>query len=358
MTRAGSVDWLCLPRFDRAPVLARLLDDDAGYLLLRPADGDAVADRRYLPHGLVLGTTWSSESGQLVVHDAMALGAHERGHDLGRASPGVLLRRARCMSGSVEVRLEWVPRPEFALIFPRLELETGGVRCGGGATMLLLSTDLPLQITGAMAAGNCTLYAGGEVSVALEQVSAWERPPKRWSARKIGRRLADTERAWNSWSELHQRYEGPLRDLVLHSGVVLQGLTYARSGAIVAAATTSLPEGEGSGRTWDYRFTWVRDASMTMRGLWVAAYPDEAGAFFAFLARVAATELSRGLHLQIMFGIGGERDLTERELPHLTGWRGSGPVRVGNGAWTQHQQDVYGVLLDAVFVLREQLGVA
>jgi len=130
-------------------------------------------------------------------------------------------------------------------------------------------------------------------------------PPKPWSARKVRRRLADTERAWNSWSELHQRYEGPLRDLVPHSGVVLQGLTYARSGAIAAAATTSLPEGEGSGRTWDYRFTWVRDASMTMRGLWVAACPDEADAFFAFLARAAATQLSRGLHFQIVFGIGG-----------------------------------------------------
>ena len=114
-----------------------------------------------------------------------------------------------------------------------------------------------------------------------------------------------------------------------HSGVVLQGLTYARSGAVVAAATTSLPEGVGSGRTWDYRYTWVRDASMTLQGLFVAACPDEAGRFFAFLARAAATQLDRGQPLQIMFGIGGERDLTERELPHLSGWQASGPVRIG-----------------------------
>ncbi|MEJ7742100.1 MAG: glycoside hydrolase family 15 protein [Nocardioidaceae bacterium] len=107
------------------------------------------------------------------------------------------------------------------------------------------------------------------------------------------------------------------------------------------------PEGEGTGRTWDYRYTWVRDASMTLRGLWVAACPDEAHRFFAFLARAAATQLDRGLHLQIMFGVGGERDLTERELPHLAGWRDSAPVRSGNGAWSQHQQDVYGALLDA-----------
>jgi GH15 family glucan-1,4-alpha-glucosidase len=143
---------------------------------------------------------------------------------------------------------------------------------------------------------------------------------------------------------------------VHHSGVVLQGLTYARSGAVVAAPTTSLPEGVGSGRTWDYRYTWVRDASMTLQGLYVAACPDEAERFFAFLARAAATQLDRGLHLQIMFGIGGERDLTEREVPHLTGWRDSGPVRVGNDAWEQRQLDVYGALLDAAHTLRAQLA--
>jgi GH15 family glucan-1,4-alpha-glucosidase len=146
-----------------------------------------------------------------------------------------------------------------------------------------------------------------------------------------------------------------LRELVHHSGLVLRGLTYARTGAMVAAPTTSLPEGVRSGRTWDYRFTWVRDASMTLQGLYVAACPDEAGRFFAFLSRAAATQLHRGLHLQIMFGIGGERDLSERELPHLSGWRDTGPVRVGNDAWGQHQIDVYGALLDAAYTLRGQL---
>ena len=136
---------------------------------------------------------------------------------------------------------------------------------------------------------------------------------------------------------------------------MLHGLTYGPSGAVAAAATTSLPEGEGSGRTWDYRYTWVHDASMTLRGLYVAACPDEAGRFFAFLARAAGTQLDRGRHLQIMYGLGGERDLTERELPHLTGWRGSRPVRAGNGAWEQRQQDVHGALLDATWVLRDPL---
>ncbi len=354
VTRHGSVDWLCLPRFDSAPVLGRLLDQDAGHLLLRPADPDAVPERRYLPQSLVLETTWTCSSGQLIVVDALALGRHERGHDLGRTSPGALLRHARVVSGTVEVQLEWSPRPEFGLVHPILTPMRGCVRTHGGATVLLLSTDVALTISGADARGTVLLGRGERLAVALEQAGAWDEPLRRWSAHKVRRRLAETERAWRSWSQLHQRYDGPLRELVHHSGLVLQGLTYARSGAVVAAATTSLPEGEGSGRTWDYRYTWVRDASMTMRGLYVAACPDEAGRF-GYLARAAATQLDRGLDLQIMFGISGERDLSERELPHLSGWRDSAPVRTGNGAWSQHQQDVYGALLDAALVLREKI---
>jgi len=136
---------------------------------------------------------------------------------------------------------------------------------------------------------------------------------------------------------------------VHHSGVVLQGL-------MVAAPTTSLPEGVGSGRTWDYRFTWVRDASMTLQGLFIAACPEEAGRFFSFLSRAAGTQLDRGLDLQIMNGVGGERDLSEQEIPRLSGWRGCGPVRVGNQAWGQRQLDVYGAVLDAAYTLRAQLS--
>ena len=211
-------------------------------------------------------------------------------------------------------------------------------------------------MAGATATATLVLQEGDELALAVQQTGAWDDLPPLWKARQVHLRLAETARAWRSWSDLHQRYQGPLRDLVHSSGLVLQGLTYAPSGAVVAAPTTSLPEGEGSSRTWDYRFTWVRDASMTLRGLWVAACPDEASRFFIFLARAAATQLHRGRHLQIMYGVGGERDLTEHELPHLAGWRGSRPVRTGNGAWDQHQQDVYGALLDAAWVLREHLG--
>jgi GH15 family glucan-1,4-alpha-glucosidase len=154
---------------------------------------------------------------------------------------------------------------------------------------------------------------------------------------------------------MHQSYDGPWADLVHMSGRVLYALTYYPTGAIVAAPTTSLPEAPGSSRNWDYRYAWVRDASFTLQALWVAACPDEADRFFEYLAQAAASQVRSGCDLQVVFGIGGERDLSERELPHLAGWRGSAPVRVGNGAWSQRQIDVYGELLDAVHRLPDQL---
>ena len=356
VTAHGSVDWLCLGRFDSAPVFARLLDVEAGHFLLAPAADGFVPSWRYRRSTLVLDTTWSNAQGELVVTDALSLGARERGHDLGRSAPGVLLRTARCTRGSVPVRVEFSPRPEFGLIVPRLTRTAGALLADGGAQVLVLSTDAELDITDNRAIAVVSLQEGEEVAFALQQGDAWAPRPKAWTARKIRRRTAATATSWQSWSTLHQRYEGPLRELVHFSGVVLQGLTFARSGAVVAAATTSLPEGVGSGRTWDYRYTWVRDASMTLQGLYVAACPDEAARFFSFLSQAAATQLARGRHLQIMFGIAGERDLSERELGHLSGWRNSGPVRVGNGAWSQEQLDVYGALLDAAYTLRAQLG--
>ena len=356
VTSAGSVDWLCLPRFDSAPVLARVLDDEAGHFSIAPVGGGIASSRRYRPYGLVLETIWETADGALELTEAMMLGRREQGHELGRSAPGVLLRQVRCTRGAVSVRIEYAPRPEFGLVHPRLSAAPNAILAHGGATMLVLSTELKMDLDKAAASAETVLTAGQSLAFALEQVSAWDAEPSPWTPRKIRRRLNATETSWRSWSELHQAYEGPHRELVHHSGVVLQGLTFARTGAVVAAPTTSLPEGVGSPRTWDYRFTWVRDASMTMQGLWIAACPEEAGRFFSFLATAASTQLERGLDLQIMFGIGGERDLSERELPHLGGWRASGPVRTGNDAWNQRQLDVYGSLLDAAYTLREQLG--
>jgi alpha,alpha-trehalase len=351
----GSVDWLCFPRFDGPSVFARLLDDDAGHFSIRPAD-QAEATRRYLDQTMALETTFRTGTGTAVLHDALAVGRNERGHDLGAGSPGVLLRRLACTDGQVEVAVEYAPRPEYGLVHPLLEPVPGGLAARGAADRLLLSAPVDLRVDGAAAGGRVTLRAGEAVGFALHHARSWEPPPRVWTEEEIAARLADTLAGWRSWSALHQGYEGPWRELVRHSGRVLQALTFQPTGAIVAAATTSLPETVGGERNWDYRYTWVRDASLTMEALWVAACPDEANQFFAFLADAAASQLHRGADLQIVFGIGGERDLTERVLPHLRGWRGSRPVRVGNGAWDQRQLDVYGELLGAAQRLVEQLG--
>ncbi|HEX6675429.1 MAG TPA: glycoside hydrolase family 15 protein [Actinomycetes bacterium] len=354
VSRAGSVDWLCLPRFDGPSVFARLLDDDGGHWSIGVPG--ASCSRRYLEQTMALETTFEVPGGAAVLTDAMAVGRNDRGHDLGAGSPGALLRRVTCTAGEVEVALDYAPRPEYGLVHPLLHPVDGGLVGRGGAEVLALSVPFELAVDGARASGRFTLRAGESACFALHHARSWEPAPSLWTQAEIAQRLEDTLEGWRSWSAMHQAYDGPWRELVHHSGRVLQALTFQPTGAIVAAATTSLPETVGGERNWDYRFTWVRDASLTMEALWVAACPDEANKFFAFLAAAAASQLHRGVDLQIMFGIGGERDLTERELPHLRGWRDSRPVRVGNGAWDQRQLYVYGELLGAAQRLVDQLG--
>jgi GH15 family glucan-1,4-alpha-glucosidase len=355
VSRAGSVDWLCFPRFDAPATFARILDPGGGHFAVRPT-GEFETSRRYRAQTMVLETTFRTAAGTAVLTDAMAVGRNERGHDLGAESPGVLLRQLACTDGTMDVEVSYAPRPEYGLIHPILEEVPGGLVTRGGAGRLLLSAPGGFEIDGATARARLHLTAGQTVVFALQHAPIWDQPMAAWAPGEIVARLADTAEGWRSWSAIHQTYEGPWRDLVHHSGRVLQALTFAPTGAIVAAPTTSLPETVGGERNWDYRYTWVRDASLTMEALWVAACPDEADKFFGFLADAAASQLQRGVDLQIMFGIGGERDLSERELPHLAGWRDSQPVRVGNGAWTQRQLDVYGELLGSAQRLVEQLG--
>jgi GH15 family glucan-1,4-alpha-glucosidase len=222
----------------------------------------------------------------------------------------------------------------------------GGVRFHGGPDVLVLASPVAVEVDGAGVTARFTVREGESVLFGLQHGRSDEGEPRQWAATELARRLDATISTWRSWSRMHQRYTGPWADLVHHSGRVLQALTFAPTGAICAAATTSLPEEVGGERNWDYRFAWVRDASFTVEALWVAACPDEADAFFGYVAASAA-QVCQGHDLQVMFGVGGEHDLTERELPHLTGWRGSRPVRVGNGARTQRQLDVYGELLSA-----------
>jgi alpha,alpha-trehalase len=355
LSRAGSIDWLCFPRFDSPAVFARLLGKQAGHWSIHPA-GEADISRRYIQGTMALETTFRTLSGTAVLVDAMALGAHERGHRLGFRSPGVVLRRILCERGSVDFEVDYAPRPEYGLVEPLLMPLRGGVSARGGADVLTLSAGVAMRIDASTAKSRFTLHQGERVCFALQHRTTSMPPPRAWSQKAIEARLEDTLQAWRSWSRLHQRYDGPWRNLVEHSGRVLQALTFQPTGAIVAAPSTSLPESAGGIRNWDYRFTWVRDASLTLEALWVAACPDEARHFYRWMVGAVAAQLRSGQDLQIMFGVGGEHDLSERSLDHLSGWRDSRPVRVGNGAWNQRQLDVYGELLSAVRLLAGQLG--
>jgi alpha,alpha-trehalase len=355
VSRDGSIDWLCFPRFDSPSIFGRLLDGEAGHWSIRATSATHVT-RRYLDRTMVLETTFRAPTGTVAITDALAMGEGNRGHELGRGAPHLLLRRATCVEGEVELSLEYVPRPEYGLVHPLLDTVEGGTTAFGGADVLVLSSPVALTIDHSTVSGQFRLRRGQSAGFALHHAKRAETGTARvWSQSEIAARLKDTVSAWKSWSKLHQAYVGPWRDLVHHSGRVLQALSFAPTGAICAAATTSLPEAVGGARNWDYRYAWVRDASFTIEALWVAACPDEANQFFDYMTTSAASSLDRGGDLQIMFGIGGERDLTERELPHLDGWRHSAPVRVGNGAWSQRQLDVYGELLSAVYRLSDHL---
>jgi alpha,alpha-trehalase len=343
----GSVDWLCFPRFDGASVFCRMLDPTGGHFAIRPA-GSYQASRRYLEQTLVLETAFTTSGGSAVLTDALAVGRNERGHELGARSPSMLLRRLTCTSGEMEADISYAPRPEYGRVEPRLVPREGGLAARGPTGRLLLSTPVRFEVTGGTATARIRLADGQSTAFVFGYAPSDGTPRTPWSPEEISERLDDTVEGWRSWSALHLTYQGPWRELVHHSGRVLQALMYVPTGAMVAAPTTSLPESVGGERNWDYRFTWVRDASLAMAALSTGACDVEAKKFFDFLADA---QPASGPDLQIMYGIGGERDLTERELENLTGWRDSRPVRIGNGAWRQRQLDIHGELMDAARVM-------
>ncbi|OII65603.1 glycoside hydrolase family 15 [Streptomyces sp. CC53] len=353
VSRTGAVDWLCFPRFDSAAVFAALLDERAGSWTIRPTS-EAEVSRGYLDDSMVLRTNFTTPTGTITLTDALATGSDPDPHRLGAQAPHLLIRSVTCTQGSVEITLDFRPRPEYGLVVPLLSACEGGIQARGGPAVLTLSSPLPLDVDTKAATATATLKAGQTLNFALHWAPLGGPAPRVWRQDELAEGLEQTVTAWQSWSRMHQTYSGPWREQVHQSGRFLQALSYQPTGAIVAAATTSLPEEPGGARNWDYRYSWVRDAAFTMDALWVAACPDEADEFFTFMAAAAATGWT-GSHLQIMYGIGGEHDLTERELPHLAGWRGSRPVRVGNGAWSQPQLDVYGELLDTAARFEDQL---
>ena len=344
----GSIDWCSFHRFEARPVFARILDwGKGGFFRVAPRDEYEVT-RRYLPDTNVLETTFRTEGGTLVLVDFVPV-KRDMGHP-----DHHLIRIVRCTEGEVAVKVKFEPRFDYGLTEPRLEqVDADLAVVYGGADALVLQSELPIgtaEISACTAAR--TLRAGEEAFVALTYSLPHELAPERLSAEDVAAKLRETEEFWREWAA-RCTYEGPYRDAVVRSALVLKALTNGPTGAIVAAATTSLPEEVGGERNWDYRYTWLRDSALTLNALFALGFRDEAYEYMSWLKRTTA---GRAKDLQIMYGVGGERFLPEVELDHLEGYRGSRPVRIGNGAYKQFQLDVFGELLDTVWVYRQNGG--
>ncbi len=344
--RDGSIDWLCLPRYDSPSVFARILDPDAGHWSIRPRERWQ-SHRRYIPGSLVLETIFETSEGRARVLDALAFQRGQRGHALGLSAPHEVLRLVEGLGGRVELELELVPRPEYGLGRPLLRLVDGGAVTRGGPDRFAVSAATALTVDDGALKGTLAVETGDRAGFALRWAPAEAPAPTPTRAGDVAEAIEDAIEAWRSWEADHDIYEGPHRELVRLSSRVLKGLAYRPTGAIVAAPTTSLPETIGGERNWDYRYAWIRDASLTLDALWIGTCPDEVDDFVSWLEGAAGGHVHEDRPLQIMYGVGGERDLAERELSHLRGYRDSRPVRVGNGAWNQTQLDVYGEFLDA-----------
>ncbi|MEV0806670.1 glycoside hydrolase family 15 protein [Micromonospora sp. NPDC050200] len=349
--RDGSVDWWCPDRFDAPSVFGRLLDSEAGYWRLAPL-GPSRVQRAYRPDTLVLRTVHHTPEGSVAVTDALAAEVGARGHQLGMNSPAVLLRVVEGLSGRVRMGLDFAPRPEYGLLTPYLhEKPDGAVVAVAGPVALTLRSGGPALRAGPdrvrqefeVAAGQC-------IGFDLAYAPLYGAPPARLDPLTT---LAETVQAWEAYRESHG-YDGPYAEQVRHGATVLTGLTYARSGAVAAALTTSLPERRGDDRNYDYRYSWLRDFAMTMRALWVAACPSEADRLFAWAARSIGRVGNQPV--PVLFGLEGERDISEHELDHLRGYAGSRPVRTGNDAWRQRQLDVPGEVILGVWRMHEHLG--
>jgi GH15 family glucan-1,4-alpha-glucosidase len=355
VSRDGSIDWLCLPRFDSPAVFARILDPAAGHWLIRPV-GSFEPHRRYVPGTLVIETTFETETGSVRMRDAMAFAEGQRGHETGLDAPHELLRSVDGISGRVELEMELAPRPEYGLVKPLFRREGNGGRTFGGPNRISIRSAAPVRLVDSSMRASFEVSEGQTVGFALRWVPTEDADPiPPTEPDRVAERIEDIVEAWCSWEAEHDIYDGPRKDLIRVSTRVLKGLIYRPTGAIVAAPTTSLPEVVGGERNWDYRFAWIRDSSLTLQALYIGACPEEAEDFVSFMTSSAGGRAGEG-SLQIMYGIGGEHDLSERSLAHLRGWRDSSPVRVGNGAWSQVQLDVYGELLNSLHLYKERLG--
>jgi alpha,alpha-trehalase len=352
----GGVEWLCLPRFDSPSVFGAILDRDAGIFRLAPDGVNVPAARRYLPGTMVLETSWDTRGGWMVVRDVLLIGPwhheDERSHSHRRAptdydADHVLLRMIRCVNGEVQVNLDCEPKFDYGRHAAHWEHDAAGYHSAvasapGGEMQLRLTTDMRVGFEGGRAAARTMLKEGDTLFAAL----SWSEHPAPTTYDDAYDRLVWTAHHWQHWLDHADFPDHPWRRYLQRSALTLKGLSYSPTGAIVAAATTSLPETPGGERNWDYRYTWVRDSTFTLWGLYSLGFEWEANDYFYFLSDVAEAEPG----LQVMYGVGGEAELPEHTLDHLTGYEGARPVRVGNDAYRQDQHDVWGAILDSFYL--------
>jgi GH15 family glucan-1,4-alpha-glucosidase len=336
--RDGSIDWLCFPRFDSGACFAALLGTvDHGRWLLAPAADVKAVRRRYRPGTLVLETEYEVEGGAVRIVDCMPP----------RTVNPDLVRQVVGVRGRVPMRMELVIRFDYGSIVPWVRQIERGIRAIAGPDTLLLRTTVPLRGEHLTTVADFEVAEGQEIGFDLTWYPSHEALPGEVDVAACIRSTTDW---WEAWSA-RCRYRGPWRDAVVRSLITLKAMTYAPTGGIVAAPTASLPERIGGVRNWDYRFCWIRDATFTLYALMMGGYIDEARAWREWLLRAVAGDPEQ---IQIMYGLGGERRLTELLLDWLPGYEGSAPVRVGNAAHTQLQIDIFGEVMDALHVARRE----
>jgi GH15 family glucan-1,4-alpha-glucosidase len=338
--RNGSIDWLCLPRFDSASCFATLLGDERhGRWQLAPAGGVRSTSRRYRPGTLVLETDFETADGAVRVIDFMPR--------RGGGSPQ-LIRIVEGLQGRVPMKMELSLRPDYGSIVPLIDLAPDGMSVAAGPDAFWLTTPLALSAEDGTVVAEFPAIEGARERFVLGWHPSFDPAPPVEDAESA---LARTEVAWREWSD-RCTYDGEYRDEVLRSLITLKAMTHEVTGAVVAAPTTSLPEDIGGIRNWDYRYCWLRDAALTLTAFFGGGYTEEALAYADYVRRAATGHPS---DVQIMYGVGGERRLTEFEVDGLPGYEGSSPVRVGNAASEQFQLDVYGELMVAIH-MASQLG--
>ncbi|MEX1006689.1 MAG: glycoside hydrolase family 15 protein [Acidimicrobiia bacterium] len=354
----GSVEWLCLPRPDSPSLFGSLLDRSAGFFRFGPANAAVPDQRRYRPGTMVLETTWHTPTGWMTVEDLLVVGPSESDERRDRyrrvpgdsSAQGILLRTATCYSGRVEVQIDCLPLFEYGTTPGTWSYEGSGydrLLLEGGGLSMSMESSLRLGTVGARAYGRTMLHEGESAFVAL----SWGGTPPTTLDEALSQ-SHQTQRFWRDWLSVATFPDHRWRPYIERSALALKSLSYAPTGAIMAAGTTSLPESPGGERNWDYRYTWIRDTAFMLRALHGLGFDWEAFEYFAFILDAlrgdGTSSSADGFNLQIMYGIGGETDLTEHTLDHLSGYLESRPVRTGNGAYNQRQHDVWGMLLDAV----------